>query len=279
MPDMHTLCAEMETAKSEFASQFSKSMDWNANLDLDVEVGFRVQEDFYNENKEWVTALARKFGKPFFVEMFKERYAYFITKFEFNFVDTANKASALSTVQIDVENADTYDIAYTDADGKKKKPLILHTSLSGSLERVVYALLEAEALKMQEGKKAMLPLWLAPTQVRIVPISDKHAEYAIKAARDMGTQNVRVDIDDRQETLGKKLREAQREWIPYIAVIGDKEMESGKMSVTVRKTDAKKDMGAKEIVDEVHSITKGMPFEKLSLNILISKRPIIYQMQ
>ena len=86
---------------------------------------------------------------------------------------------------------------------------------------------------------------------------------------------VRVDIDDRSETLGKKIREAQKEWIPYIAVIGEKEKKSGKLAVTIRKTDTKKEMKVEELVKMIEKENKDHPFEKLSLPRKLTKRPVI----
>ncbi|MEM4358936.1 MAG: threonine--tRNA ligase [Candidatus Bilamarchaeaceae archaeon] len=275
MPDMHTLAADMDQAKEEFEKQFEVGLEWIKGLGLDAEVGFRIQEDFFNENKEWYIRMVRKFGRPILVEMFKERYAYFITKFEFNFVDSMAKASALTTVQIDVENAETYDINYVDKDGQKKKPLILHASLSGSIERVIYALLENEAMKMASGKKAMLPVWLSPTQIRIIPVSEGQLEYSKKIMQKMDAHCVRVDIDDRNDTLGKKIREAQKDWIPYIAVIGEKETKTGKLSVTVRADDKKIEVTPEELIKIIERETAGKPFEKLSLPKKLSARPII----
>jgi threonyl-tRNA synthetase len=275
MPDMHTLVGDLESGRAEFEKQYDMGLEWNRLMGLKTEVAFRIQEDFFNENREWYANLVRKGGKPILVEMFKERYAYFITKFEFNFIDSMDKASALTTVQIDVENAETYDINFTDHDGSKKRPYILHASISGSLERVIYALLEAEAMKMAQGKKAMFPIWLSPTQVRVIPVSDKHREHGINLVRRLGSKTVRADVDDRDEPLGKKIREAQKEWIPYIVVVGDKEMESGMLSVNLRATDDKKDMSVEQLVQMVESENHGKPFEKLSLPAELSKRPII----
>ncbi len=280
MPDMHTLVADMEGAKEEFEKQMEKGIEWLESVGLyeNTEVGFRIVRNFYEENKEWYKKLVKKIGRPILVEMFDERYAYFITKFEFNFIDSAEKASALTTVQIDVENAETYDINYVDEKGGKKRPLILHASLSGSLERVVYALLEKEAMKMQKGGKAILPVWLSPTQLRIIPISERHLEYAKKIAKKIEGKDVRYDIDDREESLGKKIRSAEREWVPYIAVVGDKEMEGGKLAVTIRESGEKKEMGIEEIAKKIEKINRGLPFEKLALPKLLSKRPVFRQM-
>ncbi|MBU0532846.1 threonine--tRNA ligase [Candidatus Micrarchaeota archaeon] len=274
MPDMHTVAANIDQAKEEFEKQFYLGLEWLVPLGLDTEVGFRIQEDFYNENKDWYMEMVKKASKPILVEIFKERYAYFITKFEFNFVDSMDKASALTTVQIDVENADTYDIHYVDENGNNKRPLILHASISGSIERVIYALLENEAMKMNKGKKAMFPVWLSPTQIRVIAIGDKHKQYAENLLQKLDVRNVRVDLDDQDEPLGKKIRNAEKEWIPFIAVVGDKEMDSGKMTVTVRSTGEKKEMGGEELAKIVEVENQGKPFEKLSLSKRLSKRPL-----
>jgi threonyl-tRNA synthetase len=277
MPDMHGILKDMDQAKEEFEMQLELGMDWMTGVNLlqDCEVGFRVLRSFYEENKEWYASLVKKIGKPIVLELFDQRYAYFITKFEFNFIDAMEKASALTTVQIDVENADTYDINFVAEDGSKQRPIITHASISGSLERVIYALLEKEAMRMEKGKKAILPLWLSPTQARIIPISEKHVDAARKAMESIG-EGVRCDLDDTTETLGKKIRNAQKEWIPYIAVIGDKEAESGKISVTLRATDEKKDMDAAELGKIIRKETEGMPFDTLSLPSELSKRPIFH---
>jgi threonyl-tRNA synthetase len=275
MPDMHTFVAETETAKQEFESQLEMSLKWNEDLDLDTEVGFRILEEFYEQNKEWYINMVKKIGKPILVELFSERYAYFITKFEFNFVDSMDKASALSTVQIDVENADTYDINYVDENNEKKKPLILHASLSGSLERVIYALLERESIRIKEGKKPILPLWLAPTQLRIIPVSEGQSDYCENLLKQFKRKRVRVDLDDRNESLGKKIRDAEHEWVPYIAVIGENEIQDGVLNVRVRKEEKKVDYKIEELISELVEINEGKPFEPLSLSPHLSKRPVI----
>lgn len=275
MPDMHTLCGSMEQAKEEFNQQYKKCYAWMKMLELDFETCFRAQKDFFEENKEWYMGMIREVGKPVLIELFDIRYAYFITKFEFNFVDCANKASALSTVQIDVENSETYDLSYTGRDGRKEKFLILHTSISGSIERVIYALLEKEAKKIANKKVPMLPVWLSPTQVRIIPIADAHLPYANEIADQLELEGVRCDIDDRLETLEKKIREAEKEWIPYILVVGKREMEEKKFSVRIRESGERRMLSMEELLVILRSKLKGKPSEKLSLSRYLSKRPII----
>ena len=275
MPDMHTMVADMKQAQGEFEKQYDLGLKWNEMMGLETEVAFRAQEDFFNEHKNWYMDLVRKGGKPILLELFKERYAYFITKFEFNFIDFMDKASALTTVQIDVENADTYDINYVARDGSKKRPYILHASISGSLERVIYALLESQAMLMAKGEKAMLPVWLSPTQVRLIPVGDGQKQHAMEILDKLGSRMLRADIDDRDEPLGKKIRDAQKEWIPYIAVIGEKEVQSGKLSVTIRESGEKKDLSLEKLISMAEKHNADKPFERLSLPPQLSKRPTV----
>ncbi len=274
MPDMHTLVSDFEMAKKEFERQYELCLEWNRDLGIETEIAFRVQEDFFNENKEWYVSLVKKAGRPVLFEIFKERYAYFITKFEFNFVDCMHKASALSTVQIDVENAETYDISYVDEEGRRKRPLILHASISGSLERVLYALLEREAERIAKGQKASWPLWLSPTQVRILPLSNQFLEEAKALCDYLTSSKIRADIDDRDETLSKKVREAEKEWVPYVVVIGEREAKEGTLSVNVRGEGRVK-MKREELAEEIKKRTDGYPYFPLSLPLFLSKRPLI----
>ncbi|AIG97366.1 threonyl-tRNA synthetase [Archaeoglobus fulgidus DSM 8774] len=281
MPDMHTVAKDMEQAKEEFFNQYRLSVEVLREIGLepeDYEVAVRITKDFYEENREFVHSLVDILQKPILIEMWDHRFFYFVLKFEFNFVDALDKASALSTVQIDVENAERYGITFVDSDGKEKHPYILHCSVSGAVERVMYALLEKAKFMLDEGMLPMLPVWLSPTQVRVIPVSERFVDAAIKIADDIARNGIRVDVDDRNETLGKKIRDAQTEWIPYIAVVGEKEIESGKLAVTVRAESTQKEqkrveMSAEELAKRVRAECEGKPFMPLPLPKLLSLRP------
>ena len=281
MPDMHTIVKDMEQAKQEFFNQYKLSVEVLKEIGLepeDYEVAIRITRDFYEENRDFVHSLVEILKKPILIEMWDQRFFYFVLKFEFNFVDALDKASALSTVQIDVENAERYDIDFVDENGKKKRPLILHCSASGAIERVMYALLEKAYFMVEGGKLPMLPVWLSPTQVRIIPVSEKFIDYALNVASKIENENIRVDVDDRDETLGKKIRDAATEWIPYIAVVGEREMRENKLTVTIRKESTQQEqkkvtMDIDELVSLIKDECKNKPFKKLCLPKLLSVRP------
>ncbi len=268
MPDMHTLCRNKEQALEEFKKQFLLSMEWTKLIEVEGEVALRFVKSFFEENREFAVGIAKIVGKPILIEMWDERYFYFVTKFEFNMNDSVGKSFALSTVQIDVENPESFDIKYTDEDGEKKYPLLLHASISGGIDRCVCALLEKEAKKMEEGKKAMLPFWLSPTQVRLIPVSDDFLEECKTLAKKI---EGRVDIDDRDESVSKKIREAEKEWVPVIIVYGDNER-NGVFRPRCRFS-CKEELSLQELNDMISSKMEGFPYQPLSLDTLLSRRP------
>jgi threonyl-tRNA synthetase len=280
MPDLHTFCQDLPQAIEEFKRQFSTAMRWMNSLNLDSEVALRFVKEFYEKNKILAQDLAKLAGKPILIELWNERYYYFVMKFEFNVIDSMKKASALSTVQIDVENGKRFNITYADEKGEKQHPFILHTSISGSIDRNVYALLEREAIKMNQGKKPMLPLWLSPTQVRFIPVADEFVSDCEKIIDELNKISpfyfIRSDIDDREESVGRKIRDAEKEWIPYIVVVGEKERKEKTVSPRVRTSDL--GQGDKSYtISQLHSLVlervKDFPQQKLPLALYLSKRP------
>jgi len=280
MPDLHTFCADINQSTEEFERQFKTSMKWMNDLQLDHEVAIRFVKEFFNDNKELAINLAKIAKKPILLELWDEKYFYFVMKFEFNVIDSMDKASALSTVQIDVENAERFDISYTDEKGDKKYPYILHTSISGSIDRCVYAILEREAIKIKKGQKPILPFWISPTQIRLIPIKDDFVNDCNQFIYDLNELSknfsIRIDIDDRDESVGRKIRDAEKEWIPIIIVIGDIERENKTYKPRFRNSE----IGENDKPYTIDSLTKLIinkireyPQQKLSLPIYISKRP------
>ena len=276
MPDVHAFCRDLEQAKDEFKVRFRLSADILDNIGIhneDYELGIRLTEDFWNQNREFVNWLVKDHGKPALVEMWRERFFYFILKWERNFVDNLDKASAMSTDQIDVENGERYDINFMDEDGQQKHPLILHCSPSGAIERDIYALLEKAAFDMKKGLRPGLPLWLIPTQVRVIPVGEDFLPHATKVADEIESKMVRVDVDNRDETVGKKIRDAEKEWIPYIIVLGEKEAGAKKFPVRVRADGKLHDMAMKDLITEIKDKTSGKPFKPLPVPKYLQSRP------
>ncbi len=278
MPDCHAFCRDMEEAKSELLRRFDLSTtvlnDLGISTSNDIEMAIRFTEACFQENRDVIVELARKFDRPVLVEVWKERFFYFILKWEFNFIDNQGKASALSTDQIDIENSQRYNITFVDEDGSKKYPVILHNSPSGAIERVIYALLEKAAKDSKTGNKPALPLWLSPTQIRLIPVTSNHIGYCMEIADAISKKCIRVDLDDRDESVGKKIRDAEMEWINYIVVVGDAEAQEAKFQIRDRLNPSeRKTMVVDELVNEITNKTTGKPYLPLNLPMLLSKRP------
>ena len=278
MPDCHAFCKDIPQAVDEFRQRFDLSRDVLRNVGIehdDYEMAIRFTEDFYNENKNLILDMVKKLDKPVLVEMWKERFFYFVLKWEFNYIDNLGKASALSTDQIDVENGKRYGIEFVDENNSSINPIILHNSPSGAIERVMYALLEKCAKDAKEGRKPMFPLWLAPTQVRIIPLKDEFLEFSQKLSDKLTERNIRVDIDDRNESIGKRIRESEKEWIRYVLVIGEKEVNSSNLSVRDRMQSNVREISFDDFTDEITKQNHGKPNSTLNLPPLLSKRPVI----
>ncbi len=278
MPDCHAMCKDMEQAKEEFRKRFDLSRDVIKGLGLvesDYEMAIRFTEDFYNTNKTLIEELVKKHGKPVLVEMWKERFFYFVLKWEFNYVDSLGKASALSTDQIDVENGERYHIEFIDENNKPQHPIILHNSPSGAIERVLYVLLEKAAKDQKEGRKPMFPLWLAPTQVRIIPVKPEFLDYCNNLANKLTENNIRVDVDDRNESVGKSIRDAETEWIRYILVIGEKEVNATTFSVRDRKEKDPRNLTLEQLISEITAENNGKPYLRINTGRSVAKRPQI----
>ena len=279
MPDCHALVADLKQAKEEFLTRFKLSMEilengLELNKENDYELAIRVTKKFYEDNKDFVLSMVKLFGKPVLVEMWEERFFYFVLKWEFNFIDNLNKASALSTDQIDIENARHYEMTYVDENGEKQYPLVLHCSPSGGIERGVYALLEKAHRDSLKGKAPTFPLWLSPTQVRIIPVSEKYLKHTETLMKQLQSKNIRVDLDDRSLSLGKKVRAAEKEWIPYILVIGENETSSDILPVRDRNAGKQiRTMKLEELIQEISEKTANKPFKSLTLPKFLSKRP------
>ena len=278
MPDCHAFCSDMPQAIEEFRTRFDLSRDVLNGVGItqdDYEMAIRFTEDFYNENKALVVEMVKKIGKPVLVEMWKERFFYFVLKWEFNYIDNSGKASALSTDQIDVENGNRYGIEFIDEKNTPKNPIILHNSPSGAIERVMYTLLEKAATDSKEGRKPQLPLWLAPTQVRVIPLKGEFLDFSKDLAQNLSSQTIRADIDDRNESIGKRIRDAEKEWIRYILVIGEREAGSKNLSIRDRNTSDVRELSFDEFISEINSQTNGKPCPSLNVPLLLSKRPVI----
>jgi threonyl-tRNA synthetase len=340
MPDIHSFCLNLEEGFNEYQELYKQYSDLADATKIEYAVVFRIVKEYYDKHKDKIVSLLKYSKKPALIEILSKMKHYWALKHEFQGIDSAGGSCQLSTVQLDVEDAERYGINFVNEKGEKTGCIICHSSV-GAIERWMYLILE-EALKKEIP---VLPLWLSITQVRIIPVSEKYMDYAltlmkalsspaslrkallslyssnpeilnkalspvnIGAAKDVDAGGIspidvdkvdkmveniriRVDVDDRDFSMNKKIMFAEEEWVPYILVIGEREknsplkiVENGKtfdvesieadiLSVRNRyKGRGTSKMSLMDLVIEITKETEGMPFRKLILPELLSKRP------
>ena len=171
--------------------------------------------------------------------------AFYGPKLDTQIKNVYGKEDTLITIQIDGFIAEKFGMEYVDKDGKKKNPYIIHRTSIGCYERTLALLIEKYA--------GAFPMWLAPTQVKILPIADRHLDYAYDIKKELEKYGMRVEIDDRSEKIGYKIREAQLEKVPYMFVVGDKDIENNQVSVRHRKDG---DLGSMPLADFIDKAVK-----------------------
>lgn len=267
MPDVHCFCKDIPQGWEEYQKIYRSYSDLADGAGVRYAVGFRIEEGFYREHKQRIVELLAHSKRPGFIEVLSEMKHYWAVKNEFQAIDSVGGNAQLSTVQLDVKDAKVYGINYVDHDGAKKGCIICHSSI-GSIERWMYAILE-EACKKAAP---MLPLWVSPSQLRLIPVSADQLQYC----KDLRIDGVRADIDDSNDSLGKKIARANKEWLPYIAVVGKKEQESGKLMVSIRGEEGRREMSPEELIAEIKERNSDMPYRPLPVPRLISQRPIFF---
>lgn len=271
MPDIHSFTKSVEEGWKEYVELYKRYDDLAKGTEISYAIVFRIVESFYNEHKGKIVEMLSYSNRPAFIELLSDMKHYWAVKHEFQGIDSVGGNCQLSTVQLDVVDAQRYGIVYTDSDGEKKGCVICHSSI-GSIERWIYSILE-NALKKE---KPTLPLWLAPIQVRLLAVGSNHVDFCQKLCDELNNKSIRCDVDDNNITLPKKIMETGKSWIPISVVIGDKELKSGKLSVSIRETGERKELSKAELIHLIEEKVKGKPRKELWLPKLLSKRPIFY---
>lgn len=169
--------------------------------------------------------------------------AFYGPKIDFHVKDVIGREWQCATIQVDFQMPERFDITYKDADGTEKRPVMIHRALYGSLERFFGILIEHYA--------GAFPTWLAPVQVVILPVSEKYVDYAKQLSEKFDKNGIRVELDDRNETLGYRIRENQMRKVPYMIIVGEKEKESGKISVRTRDGRDIHDVEVEEFITKI----------------------------
>ena len=196
-----------------------------------------MPEDHMGDEEVWhfaentLQAAITELGKDFQIN--PGDGAFYGPKLDFHLADSLGRTWQCGTIQLDMQMPERFELEYVGEDGEKHRPIMIHRALLGSIERFIGVITEHFA--------GAFPTWLNPVQVKVLPVTDRAAEYAKDVAEKLDAQGFRVEVDGRNEKIGKKIREAQLEKIPYMLVVGDRDMEAGTVSVRHR---AEGDLGA-----------------------------------
>ncbi|MBF8280858.1 MAG: thrZ [Candidatus Magasanikbacteria bacterium] len=181
-------------------------------------------EAVWNKAEAVLEGLLKKFALPF--EAVRGEAAFYGPKMDFMARDSLGREWQLSTIQLDFNLPERFDLKYVDAEGKEMRPVMIHRALTGSVERFLGIIIEHYA--------GAFPVWLAPVQVKILPVADRHQDFAVSLGTRLRGRGVRFEVDGSKETVGKKIRNAEKEKVPYMLVVGDKEMDGGALTVRRR---------------------------------------------
>lgn len=171
--------------------------------------------------------------------------AFYGPKIDFHLQDSIGRTWQCGTIQLDMQMPERFDLEYIDKDGSKKRPVMIHRVCFGSIERFIGILIEHYA--------GMFPTWLAPVQVKVLPISEKFVEYGEKIKAELDAAGIRAQLDNRDEKIGYKIREARNERVPYMLIVGEKDMEANKVSLRSR---ANGEEGQFDLADVIARVTK-----------------------
>jgi len=272
MPDLHVFCRSMEEAQEYALKIHRKIYEEIGKLGRTYVSLYNTTEEYFEANKEFFRKLLEVEGKPVLLCFVPKKY-YWVINVEYNIIDELERPCEIATFQIDVGNAERFGISYTDRDGSRKRPMIIHTALIGTVERYLFAQLDTASKNEREGKPPSLPLWLTPIQARVIPVSARHLDYAWKVYRQLNEARIRVDLDDKDESLPKKIRNAETAWIPYIAVVGDREAEKGTVTLRLRETKEQRETTPQQLIQEIKQKMEDYPWRPLPLPAQTSRRP------
>ena len=201
-----------------------------------------MPEDHMGDEKDWkfaedtLQAAITEMGKDFIINAGDG--AFYGPKLDFHLADSLGRTWQCGTIQLDFQMPERFDLEYVGEDGEKHRPVMIHRALLGSIERFIGVITEHFA--------GAFPAWLSPVQVKLLPVTDRAMDYAKNVAAQLDSQGFRVEVDGRNEKIGKKIREATLEKIPFMLVVGDRDMEAGTVSVRSRTGE---DLGAMSLAD------------------------------
>ncbi len=279
MPDLHIFNKDLEQAMETAKSVQEVILEEVAKVGQDYWAIYNVTRDFFDEHRDYIIELIRREGRPALIEVLPAGIYYWVLNIEYNIIDALGRPREIATFQIDIGNAKRFGIRYVDEEGNERYPVIIHTALIGGVERYIYMVFDAAVKQEARGKTPTIPVWLAPIQVRVIPVSRNHLSYAEEVLQRLKEEGIRADLDDRDLGLGKKIRDAGIEWIPYIVVVGDREVSTGTVNVRIRGTREQVSMKVDDLIKRIKEEVRGYPQVDSALPDRLSRRPTLHYLR
>ncbi|HZY95302.1 MAG TPA: threonine--tRNA ligase [Candidatus Bathyarchaeia archaeon] len=273
MPDLHVYLKDLDEAIDVGNKTHEKIYDEIRKLGREYVSLYNTTRSFFQEHKDFFLQLVKTEKKPILINFVPDGIYYWVLNVEYNIIDDLDRPREIATFQIDIGNAKRFEIEYTDQKGQKKHPVIIHTAVIGGLERFLFTLLDSAVRLERQGKKPMLPVWVSPVQARIIPVAKQLVEDGSKLLGRLTDAGLRVDLDDRDDTLQSRIREAELSWVPYIIVFGEKEVKTGVLSVRERSTGKEIKTTVEEFLESIGTEIAEYPRKTLTYPQLLSQRP------
>jgi len=234
---------------------------------------YNTTRPFFEANKDTFIELAKIEKKPILLNFVPEGLYYWVLNVEYNIIDDLDRPREIGTFQIDIGNAKRFGIAYTDEKGEKQFPVIIHTAVIGGLERYLFTLLDSAVRLERQGRKPMLPVWISPAQVRVIPIANHFVKQGMKLLKTLEKAGIRADLDDRDDTMQSKVRDAELSWIPYTIIYGEKEIKTKELSIRSRADAKESKITVAAFLKRFKAEVEGYPSKPLTYPVLLSQRP------
>lgn len=273
MPDCHIYCKNMEEAKVVTLKLHDRIYEEIRKMERDYVSVYNITQSFLDSNKDYVMELVKREGKPALLNFVPEGLYYWVLNIEYHIIDELERPREIATFQIDIGNAKRFGISFVDEKGKKQFPPIIHTAVIGSIERYLFTVLDQCARMESKGEKPSLPLWLSPAQVRLIPVKPEFVDFSANLATRLGESNIRADVDDRDESVDKRVRDAELNWIPYIVVIGKREAATDQLAIRRRRDGKQFSSNLADLEKEIIDLARDYPRMPLRLPVMLSKRP------
>ncbi len=222
MPDFHPYFKDVDDAFKWYPNIEEQLIKAAAEVGIEYKIVVEVSSlSNWEKYKDKIIPFAKRLNRDILVAILNDgKDRYWIINVDYKIVDQLNQSREIGCIQIDINNAERLDITYVDSDGKNKYPVIIHSAVPGGIERYIYMLLDSY--------EKSFPLWLHPSQIRLLPVSENHLDFCQKLIKEYSNKSVRIEIDDRSERIGRKVKDAHDDLIPFPVVIGDRE-EAGEL--------------------------------------------------